>query len=236
MKDYLFLLKQALEKNKKIGMPISEQQIAQIIGLDLVLHDLEKMCDDTNEFAIANGMVFFYPPNDAAPTCQIEFYKGKNLVIDNQNAFSEITNLDEIILQLIRIFSKCLDEKIVLSPYYFMLRLEGKIKLDYIGEARLLITEKVIKNKLLNKNNFDDATKYFINRFLDHFIALNFGLSINRNEQVKTELDNLNQKVIEMGIRDYLEPGVENTCSNTVMHYTYSPEKELVEKWQKKIK
>ena len=35
------------------------------------------------------------------------------------------------------------------------------------------------------------ATKYFINHFLDHFIGWNFGLSVNRNEDLKRELEEL---------------------------------------------
>ena len=82
-----------------------------------------------------------------------------------------------------------------------MLELTDEPSKEYKGNVSLVITEKAIRNQKLNDQNFDEATKYFINHFLDHFIGWNFGLSVNRNEELKKELEELNEKVIDMGIR-----------------------------------
>lgn len=216
MKNYLLLLKKQLIKNKTVYNEKTEDtkkiiDIANTLGLDFTMHDLKKIKNEKgNSYNIDdNNMIFLYPVNDARPTCPFGFYKDNKLIIHNQNVYSEITNLDEIILQLVRIFDKSLEKGIVIDPYYFMLRLDDEVKENYKGKATLTITEKAIRNQKLNKENFDEANKYFINRFLDHFIGWNFGVSVNRNETLRNELELLNQKVIEKGIRKYAGPGFE---------------------------
>lgn len=181
MKNYLLLLKQASIKNKGSYILKNEQNeeqnskqdekiedetqlifnIVNKLGLEFSKHRLEKIANCSNRFSVGNDkMIFLYPPNDGMPTCSFEFFKGEKLIISNRNAYSEITNLDEILLQMVRIFNKSLDEGIVLDPYYFMLKLTGNIKKNYYrGEASLVITEKAIRNQKLNEQNFDEATK-----------------------------------------------------------------------------
>ena len=158
------------------------------------------------------------------PTLSIEFYKNDKLIIDNKKEYSQISNLDDIILQIVRIYNYSLDNKIVLDPFYFMLELTDEICNDYHGSANLVITEKAIRNQKLNEQNFDEANKYFINHFLDHFIGWNFGLSVNRNKLLRNELKKLNDKVIDMGIREYAGSGyevygVEDEEYNGLQHY-----------------
>ena len=247
MKNYLLLLKQLLTKNKNVHIPEIEQteiqgnqleilkddntrniNIANSLGLDFAMHSLIKISsqDRVNRYNISdNNMIFLYPVNDGMPTCPFEFYKDGKLIIDNQKVYSQIANLDEILLQIVRIYNKSLDEGIVIDPYYFMLKLDDKIKENYNGKATLIITEKAIKNQKLNEQNFDEANKYFINHFLDHFIGWNFGVSVNRNEMLKNELEALNERVNEMGIREYAGAGfevygVEDKVYDVLQHYS----------------
>lgn len=229
MKNYLILLKQLLIKTKDKNKKMSD--IVNMLGLDFEVHNLKKLQNkNDNSYSIDdNNMVFLYPVNDARPTCPFKFYKDGRLILHNQNVYSEITNLDEIILEIVRTYNKALDEGIVIDPYYFMLKLEDEIKENYKGKATLIITEKAIRNQKLDKQNFDQANKYFINRFLDHFIGWNFGVSINRCETLKKELEDLNTKVIEKGIREYAGPGFEvhgtdRESYNGLQHY-YLPDK-----------
>lgn len=236
MKDYLFLLKQKLIKNKDIYIQKNEKreddnkiifEIANTLGLEFAMHNLRQLPTEggVNRYSMDdNNMVYLYPVNDGLPTCPFEFYKGSKLVMNNQKVYSEITNLDEIILQMVRIFDKALDEGIVLDPYYFMLRLDDEVQINYKGNATLIITEKAIRNQKLNKQNFDEAKKYFINKFLDRFIGWNFGVSINRNKILKSELIKLNIKVVDMGIREYAGTGfevygTESEAYNGLQHY-----------------
>ena len=212
------------------------KSIADSLNLKFSFHDLKRLKKEyVNAFEISNNLVYFYPLNDGMPTCGFEFYKNGKLVIDNDKEYSQISNLDEILLQMVRIFNQSLDNRIVLDPYYFMLELTDEPCKDYKGNVCLVITEKAIRNQKLNDNNFDEATKYFINHFLDHFIGWNFGLSVNRSEDLKKELEELNEKVIDMGIRKWAGSGfevygVENEVRNGLQHYTLPTEKVIVKK------
>lgn len=244
MKNKLKLLKQQISQKRKVYIPndeISEEtkkmiDIADRVGLEFTTFGLKRIYGyrGTNRFNMGdNNVVFFYPVNDGMPTCPFEFLKDNKVVMHNQNVYSEITNLDEIILQMVRIFDKALDEGIVIDPYSFMLKLNDEIIEDYKGAASLVITEKAIINRKLNERNFDNAQKYFINHFLDHFIGWNFGVSVNRCETLRNELEQLNEKVIDKGIREYAGPGFEvygydNVEFNGLQHYTLSKTKEKV--------
>ena len=205
-KDAIFIRKSDTEIQQQEFEQVKE--IADSLNLKFNLYDLKKINkENVNAFEISNNLVYFYPLNDGMSTCGFEFYKNGVLIIDNDKEYSQISNLDEIILQMVRIFNQSLDNRIVLDPYYFMLELTEEICENYHGNANLVITEKAIRNQKLNKKNFDEANKYFINLFLDHFIGWNFGLSVNRNEDLKRELEELNEKVIDMGIREWAGSG-----------------------------
>ena len=210
------------------------KSIADSLDLKFNLHYLKKIKKyPVNAFEISDNLVYFYPLNDGMPTCPFEFYKNGELVIDNNKEYSQISNLDEILLQMVRIFNQSLDKRIVLDPYYFMLELTDELCKDYKGNVSLVITEKAIRNQKLNAQNFDEATKYFINHFLDHFIGWNFGLSVNRNDDLKRELEELNEKVIDMGIREWAGSGfeiygVEDEVCDGLQHYKLPTEKPKV--------
>ncbi len=205
--------------------------IANTFGLKYNNYTLKKLKKNlVNAFEISNNLIYFYPLNDGFPTCRFAFYKNGELVLDNNKEYSQITNLDEIILQMVRIFNQALDREIVLNPYCFMLELTDKVCKDYQGKANLIITNKAIINPKLNVHNFAEANKYFINQFLDHFIGWNFGVSVNRSEILKQELEELNSKVINMGIREYAGTGFEvygttDEVKNGLQHYELPTEK-----------
>ena len=247
MKNYLKLIREYFT-NKQADVSNKEQEedisilndIADVLGIDFVLYEMRQLeshggWGGANKFALNDtNRIFLYPPNDGFPTCPFEFHKDKDFVMDNQNAYIEIINIDEVILHLVKIISKGLDDNIVLDPYYFMLQLTDEVKENYEGRARLLITDKAIRNQKLNEYNFNEAAKYFINHFLDHFLGWNFGVSINRNQELKSEVNALNDKVIKMGIREYAGTGFEVWCSNSVKHYDFPETDELREAWLKK--
>lgn len=176
-----------------------------------------------------DNLIYLYPLNDGWPTCNFRFYKNDELVIGNYKNYSEIANLDDIILQLVRIYNASLDKGIVLDPYCFMLKLTDEVSENYHGRADLLITERAIRNLRLNEHNFEEENKYFINHFLDHFIGWNFGVSVNRNETLENELIALNNKVIDKGIREYAGPGFDvmgtYEAHNGLQHYKLPLEK-----------
>ena len=212
-------VKREIQNNQEIELQ-KVKQIADFLNIKFEFYDLKKIQKDCiNAFEISNNLIYFYPINDGMPTCGFEFYKNDELIIDNYKEYSQIVNLDDIILQIVRLFNQSLDNKIVLDPYYFMLELSDEICKDYQGSAKLVITEKTIRNHKLNNQNFDEANKYFINHFLDHFIGWNFGVAINRNEILKKELEELNEKVIDMGIREWSGSGFEVYGCENIEYY-----------------
>ena len=174
--------------------------------------------NDENAFFSYSGLVYFYPPNDGAPTKPIYHYVNHDLVLRNSYAFQEIENLDDILLKMVEIVDKAFDEKIAINPYGFMLHLDGELTKDYKGKASLVMT-----NNSFSKND-SKRRKYFINRFLDHFIGWNFGVSVNRNEELKEALLKLNDKVIKKGLREDAGPGfnvygIETEAYKGLQHY-----------------
>lgn len=216
------------------------KKIAQQLNLRFELHSLRKLNkNNVNAYESSNSLIFFYPLNDGYPTCGFEFYENGKLLISNAQGFSQINNLDEIILHMVRLYSYAIDNNIVLDPFYFMLEIK-KDTTDKIN-GNLVVTEKAIRNHKLTKDNFDEANKHFINKFLDHFIGWNFGLSVNRNETLKIELEKLNAKVINMGIREYAGAGfevygTEDEVQDGIQHYSLPTGKEkLLKKFKNSV-
>ncbi|MBO4245707.1 MAG: hypothetical protein J5892_03085 [Bacilli bacterium] len=154
-------------------------------------------------YEITDNMIFFRPFNDGKRNEVRSFYKGGKFIINNESSFSQISNLDDIILEMVRLYNKALDRNIVLNPYYFMLELTDNIDENYQGKAKLVITELAICNQNIPSRDVDRMKKHYVNKFLDLFIGWNFGLSINRNEELRKALEELNDRVIDMGIREW---------------------------------
>ena len=169
------------------------------------------------------------------PTCPIKFYKENKLIIDNTKSYSQITNLDDILIQLTDLMNYGFDNNIIINPYHLMLELTDKIDINYNGKANLVMMENTILNSELKEEEIEDARNYFINDYLDHFIGWNFGVSVNRNEILKEKLENLNNKIIDMGIRKYAGPGIEvygtvNNVYDNLQHYKFKTGNEKVKK------
>lgn len=180
-----------------------------------------------NAFFTYSGLIYFYPPNDGTALSPFYFYVDHDLVLKNTNAYSEIENLDEILLHMVKIMDKALDKKIAIDPYSFMLKLEDNVEKDYKGKASLVMTNISVASSDYN------SRKYFINRFLDHFIGWNFGVSVNRNEELRDALIKLNNKVIEKDLREDAGPGfsvygTETEVYKGLQHYTLPKSKDNV--------
>lgn len=234
MKNYLISLKEKLKDNTINNKEKSIfEDISRNLNVEFIMSsDLKKISSKSrNIFDIGNkNVIYFYPQNDGMPTCPFKFYKNEKFIIDNRKSYSQITNLDNIILQLVRVFDKALDNNIVLDSYCFMLRLDGEVSENYYGGATLMITKNAIRNQELDRKTFEEAKKFYINHFLDHFICWNFGVLIEKNEAIRKELNALNDKVIDMGIREYAGPGLEvsGNCDYSLRQTKSTQEKQTL--------
>ena len=204
-----------------------EDRIRKDYSCKIVPYELEKSLDRKFSYEIKNNLIPFYPPNEVVATEPMFFCKDGNNVLNNDSAFRNITNLDEILLKMISIYDKSLDTGDIIDPYCFMLELKDKIKSDYIGRADLVITDKTIVDDVEDK---DSARKYYINKFLDHFMGFNFGVIINNNSEVRDALHKLNDRVIDSNMREYAGKGVgvlgtDKFSVNGVLHYYLPVEK-----------
>lgn len=216
MKDYLVELKEELIEKHKSIIAIRQnrvekkyeednflEKISSILDIKIVKTDLKKVStSDMNNLEINDNMIYFYPPKDGFLTNPFKFYKSKKLIIDNKKSYSQIKNLDDILLKMISVYDKALDNKIVLSPYLFMLELTNEIKKNYTGNAKLVLKSQAIKNDMLDETNFEEANSYFINEFIDHFIERNFRDLLNRNKKLKQTLEMLKIKAQTIGLRE----------------------------------
>lgn len=126
--------------------------------------------------------------------------------------FTKITNLEEVLIKLVRLYEKALDEEIMINPYYIMLQIKE-------NRADLVVTEESIKlptHTYSYVNEFRNA----INIFLDFFMGFGFGKEIMYSNKLKEELEKLNSRVIDKSIREYRGPEL-NIYGNDKKIYQY---------------
>lgn len=189
---------------------VTAKVIAKEFGLeylpDFCLKELNKTEGETlSKFLLyEERYLLIHPPNDGRPFNIFEWYKktpnGELIkVIDNQTAFSNITNLNEIIKQITDIYLRYLDEDICIYSYNFVLKLEGDICKNYKGRASLAVPKFCVKKGI--------DLKVGLNKFLDHFIGWNFGKVVQQDLSLQRELESLNQLAILKGKREYAGTG-----------------------------
>lgn len=122
-------------------------------------------------------------------------------ILTNQDSFSCITNLEQILDQLIELYIDSVNDDWFINPYGFALELEGKIVSEYQGKARLLITDKVILNKHVEYDQKEAYKKKLIDEFLEDFIGANFIKIIADNPKLKKQLERLEYTASDKFIR-----------------------------------
>lgn len=181
-----------------------------------------------NRFRARKGKyILLYPPNDPMRTYPFEWwgkFKGtQRIILHNQHSFNCISNLSEIIMQIIDLYTKYIDENVLISPYDFAIKLEDNIHPHYHGKASLVLTKNSIHNSHTPPEELIESKKYFINDFLDHYIGWNFGVVIKNNPELEKALIDFNNLVIEKGLREYLDIGVSVWQSRDVVCYNMKP-------------
>lgn len=177
-----------------------------------------------NRFYAGKGRyILLHPANDGMPTCPIEWwgnFDGKSqMIMDNQSSFKGITNLSDIILQMVELYAKYIDEDMFIASAGFAIRLDDEVTPDYHGRATFVLTKDSIRNNKVRPKQIIEAKKYFINDFLDHYIGWNFGVAVTNNPELEKALIDFNNLVIEKGLREYAGTGLEVWHSEDVMHY-----------------
>ena len=156
-------------------------------------------------FAKDNRYILFNPINEGRFISSIywygEFNNRATLIMDNHDSVKNIKNLKDILLQMIYLYEKYLDEDMVIMPEGFAVKLTDSIGDNYRGKANLVITGSSNMNDFVRKEKMHDAKTYCISKFLNYYIGLNFGVAIKNNSDLEDALIHLNDEVIRRRLK-----------------------------------
>lgn len=171
----------------------------------------EEPTQHITQLLVKYNYVSFLPINDGKDSKPIEWVKEVTSedfavpylgeVLTNTDLFNGITNLEEILEQMISLYSDNIGKDVFISPYDFALKLKGEIKENYQGPAELVITNQTVLNSKVSSTEKLEMKKNCINTFLDVFLTLNFGEVFRKNKALDKKLRDFNAKVIEKGLR-----------------------------------
>lgn len=172
-----------------------------------------------------NRYILLHPPNDMFLTYPFEwyanFYGKPMMVMNNQSAFDCITNLSDILLQMIQLYDEYIDENVFIASAGFAIRLDEKLCPNYHGKATLVMTKDSIRNSKVGYYEVSAAKKFFINDFLDNYIAWNFGATILKNPELENALVDLNNLAINRGLREYSKCEFDLWSSKNIVPYEF---------------
>lgn len=175
-----------------------------------------------------NKYIKFYPYNDGYNYSPKKEWFGRfctdgdvtySMIMDTKKAFNCITNLKEILIQMIQLYWDSVEKDIYMDPYEFGLLLEEEPSEGYVGRAKLVMTADTIKNKKIEIDEKEKAKAYYLNRFLDCFIGWNFGAIINEDVELQIRLKQLNELVILKGLRSYRGVGMKLEFNDYIQKY-----------------
>lgn len=207
---------------------ITAKQIAADNGIEYISdakgRKISSEHGSVNRFYAGKGKyILLHPANDGMPTCPFEWwgnFDGKpQMIMNNQHSFKGITNLSKIILQMVKLYAKYIDDDMFIASAGFAIRLDDEVHPEYHGKATFVLTKDSIRNNKVNPEEIIEAKKYFINDFLDHYIGWNFGVAVTSDPELEKALIDFNNLVIEKGLREYAGTGFEVWHSEDVMHY-----------------
>lgn len=221
MEEFMFRKIFSKKRSEEDYHTITAKMIAEENGIEYISSVTESQKGDDNGYYIRKGKyILLYPPNDGYPTSPFKWYMGNGeFLMDNQSSFNCITNLNEIILSMIKLYTKYIDQDVFIASLGFAVKLEDEICPGYNGKATLVLTKDSIRNHKVKPEKKEEAKKYFINDFLDHFIGWNFGVVVKSHPELEKALLEFNDLVISKGLREEAGRGFEVWQSDDVMPY-----------------
>lgn len=226
MKENLLNLKEKLlEVKNKFQNKITAEQLAKDNDMEYIENPIEEQIMANKIFensyiAKDNEYILMHLINDGISSCRDIWYTDKKEVImSNENAFDNITNLSDLIISIINLYEKYIDSDIVINSSSFAIKLSNEFKVNYVGPASLVLTKDTLLDCKIKKEYLNYQKKIVINKFLDSFIGWNFGKIILENKELEERLINFNNKVIEKGLRDYGGLGYNLSFTDTVQYY-----------------
>lgn len=132
--------------------------------------------------------------------------------ISTERSTTTLTNLEEVLVKLIKLYGKALEEEVVLNPYHIILQVNN-------NKADIVVTEESIKVPT-HTYSYVNEFRMYINLFLDFFMGFGFGKEIMSSKELREELERLNSRVIDKAFREYRGPKL-NIYGNDKKIYQY---------------
>lgn len=163
----------------------------------------------TLAYAVENKYISLHTSNKGISSCLIEWYgkfdNSSRLILTNNSIFMSITNLSDILLEIVQLYKKYIHDDIFISSNDFAIRLIDEPCANYVGKASLVFTKNTIRNSFIEPEDIVYAKKFFINEFLDRFIGWNFGKIILNDHDLENELLDFNNYIISIGLRESID-------------------------------
>lgn len=207
------VIEKRLEYRKLTAKTVAEQNGIEYIP-EIRYEDINNIANGTTRYSLKNSKyILLSPLNNGEGIDYIEWVENASLndlsvssvkvVLANKNCFLGISNLDEILKQMISLYSDNIDKDVFISSAGFAIKLEDEIKAPYKGKAKLVLTDKAILNGNVSSTEKLETKKKCINIFLDFYLTLNFGNVFRNNEELDRQLREFNSEVIAKGLREF---------------------------------
>lgn len=179
---------------------ITAKELALTLGIDYIKDakgkELNSKEEGVNKVYARKGKYILLTPESEERTKWYTKINGKTeLIIDNQLLCKSITNFDEILLQMIDLYTKYIDEDIFFYAKGFAIKLDGKICPDYHGTASIVFTQNTIQNDKVVEWERIRVRKYLIESFFC-FIAC-FEMVVESNKKLKNALKDFYELLVE---------------------------------------
>ena len=170
-------------------------------GYDVRIANAHEMCgkgvtDRTKRFSLYEGRaMLLYPMMDGKRLLKYEYYTRVNgelvKVMDNQSAYAGLTNLEDILTNIVWLYVKYIDKRVFIDANQFAVVLLGEVTADYHGLGSLAVTDRTIINSAVMPDEIIETRNLCYNDMLEHFIKWNFSKVLSRSDKLREMLAGL---------------------------------------------
>lgn len=188
---------------------LTSKEFAEENGIEFIPSVVKKRLSSMEKkkkyVAMDNRCISLYPYKHGNSITPIEWY-GENekgeyfLILSNKNCFEGITNLDDILFDIIRLYSKYIGDDVFIDFSGFAIKLQDEVTKNYKGRASLVVTEELIQNDRIEYEDRYNAKSYYVKIFLTHFIGWNFGRHARQSTSLKVALYELRKLIAKEGL------------------------------------
>lgn len=123
-------------------------------------------------------------------------------IIDNRRDFTELSNLEDILIKSADLMIFSLKSESLIFPYHnFGIRLSDELKENYSGRGELVLCLREFIPQIADYPRFT-MNRFAINEYLDLMMGLNYGDFIRKSPELREKLEYINSSLIHEGTRN----------------------------------